>query len=139
MGHEDLQRVEHPVGSSDRSFGLVFTAVFALIAFWPLLQREQPRWWSLGVAVGIAAIALAQPRLLSWPNRLWTKFGILLGRVVSPLALAVLFFAIFVPIGLIMRLAGKDPLRLKRDAVVGSYWIPRTPPGPPPDSIADQF
>jgi hypothetical protein len=67
------------------------------------------------------------------------KLGVLLGKVVSPVALGVLFYAVLVPIGVMMRIAGKDPLRLKRDAGAATYWIRRVPPGPPPDSMTNQF
>jgi len=77
--------------------------------------------------------------LLAVPNRLWTRFGLLLGKVISPIMLGLLFFAVLVPIGALMRIFGQDPLRLKRDTAAGSYWIPRQPPGPPPGSLTNQF
>jgi len=67
------------------------------------------------------------------------KLGILLGRIAAPVALAILFYGVFTPIGAVMRLAGKDPLRLKRDPGSPSYWLPRQPPGPAPDSLDQQF
>jgi hypothetical protein len=67
------------------------------------------------------------------------KLGVLLGKLVSPIALGILFYGVFFPVGVAMRLAGKDPLRLRRDAEAASYWIPRRPPGPPPDSMTNQF
>jgi hypothetical protein len=84
-------------------------------------------------------IALTNPTLLASLNRLWIKLGVLLGKLVSPIALGVLFYGVLVPIGVVMRLTGKDPLRLKRDTGAASYWISRTPPGPPPDSMTNQF
>ena len=139
MSHEDLSRKQEVEGSSDRSFGLVFAAVFVLIGAWPLWQGAAPRWWALGVAAAFAAVAVLRPGLLAHPNRLWSRLGVLLGMLVSPIALGALFYLAFVPIGLLMRLAGKDPLRLRRDAGSASYWIPRRPPGPPPDSMTNQF
>jgi hypothetical protein len=139
MSHEDLSRKQEVEGSSDRSFGLVFAAVFVLIGAWPLWQGAAPRWWALGVAAACAAVAVLRPGLLARPNRLWSRLGVLLGMLVSPIALGALFYLAFVPIGLLMRLAGKDPLRLRRDAGSASYWIPRRPPGPPPDSMTNQF
>lgn len=139
MSHEDLSREQEVEGSSDRSFGLVFAFVFVLIAAWPLWHGAAPHWWALGVAVGFAVVAALKPDLLAGPNRLWIRLGVQLGRVVSPVALGVLFYLVFVPIGAVMRVAGKDPLRLKRDAGCASYWIPRQPPGPPPDSMTNQF
>lgn len=139
MAHEDLSRDQPVEGSSDRSFGLVFAAVFVIIACWPLFHAEPPRWWAVPVSVAFAVIALLKPALLAGLNRLWTKFGHLLGKVVSPIALGVLFYGVLTPIGVVMRLTGKDPLRLKLDSSARSYWIPRKPPGPPPDSMTNQF
>jgi hypothetical protein len=77
--------------------------------------------------------------LLAGLNRWWIKLGVLLGKLVSPIALGVLFYGVFFPMGVVMRLAGKDPLRLKRDADAASYWVLRKPPGPPPNSMTNQF
>lgn len=139
MAHEDWSRDQQVEGSSDRSFGVVFAVVFFLIAAWPLLHGATPRWWALGVAAVFALLAGMRPTLLAGLNRLWIKLGVLLGKLVSPVALGVLFYGVLVPIGVMMRLAGKDPLRLKRDSDADSYWIPRKPPGPPPDSMTNQF
>lgn len=139
MAHEDLNRDQHVEGSSDRSFGLVFAAVFLVIAVIPLFHGEAIRWWSVGVAVIFALVALLKPALLAGLNRLWMKLGLLLGKVVSPIALGILFYIVITPIGLMIRLTGKDPLRLKFDPDAASYWIPREPPGPPPGSMNNQF
>jgi hypothetical protein len=139
MAHEDLSREQLVKSSSDRAFGSVFSVVFLLVALWPLLHRNPIRWWSLGICVGILVIAIARPVLLALPNRLWTRLGVLLGHIVSPIALGLLFYAVLMPIGLLMRWAGKDPLRLRADPAAQSYWVPRTPPGPPPNSIENQF
>ena len=139
MTHEDLSRVEHVEGSSDRSFGLVFAGVFLVLASWPLIHGATPRWWAFGVSAAFGAISWLKPSLLARLNRLWLKLGILLGKVISPIALAILFFGVFTPLGAAIRLAGKDPLRLKRDSAGVSYWILRKPPGPPPDSMNNQF
>jgi len=139
MAHEELSREQQIEGSSDRSFGLVFAGAFLLIAVWPLLHGATPRWWAFGVAAVFGGIALLKPALLAPLNRLWMKLGILLGRVVSPIALGILFYGVITPIGAIVRLAGTDPLRLKRDPTADSYWIPRKPPGPPPDSMTNQY
>jgi len=139
MAHEDLNRDQHVEGSSDRSFGLVFAGVFLVLAGMPLFHGETIRWWSAGVAAVFALVALAKPTLLSGLNRLWMKLGILLGKVVSPIALGILFYIVITPIGAMIRLGGKDPLRLKFDPDAESYWIPREPPGPPPGSMNNQF
>ena len=139
MAHEDLKRTQHVESSSDRAFGLVFAGAFLVVTAWPMLHGESPRWWALGVSVVFASIALLRPTLLAGPNRLWTKLGIVLGAIVSPIALGILFFGIVTPLGALGRLQGKDPLRMKRDASRQSYWVPREPPGPPPTSMTNQF
>jgi hypothetical protein len=139
MTHEDLSRDEPVEGSSDRSFGLVFAAAFLVVAAWPLWRGGDLRWWAVAVAAGLALVAWVSPRLLALPNRLWLRFGLLLGKVVSPIALGILFYGVFVPMGTLMRWFGKDPLRLQRDKAATSYWIPREPPGPPPTSMTNQF
>lgn len=139
MAHEDLSRDQLVEGSSNRSFGLVFSGVFLLIAAWPLFHGATPRWWAAGVAAVFAVVAVMRPTLLAGLNHLWIKLGVLLGKVVSPIALGILFYGVIAPIGAVMRIAGKDPLRLKRDGGAASYWIPRRPPGPPPDSMTNQY
>jgi hypothetical protein len=139
MGHESFERDDQVEGSSNRSFGLVFAAVFAIVGLFPLAFGGGVRTWALLAGAGFAAVALARPALLAPLNRLWLKLGLLLHRVVSPIMLGIMFFAVVTPIGLLMRALGKDPLRLKRDRSADSYWIPREPPGPTPESLKDQF
>ena len=139
MAHEDLTRVERVEGSSDRSFGLVFAMVFLVIAVWPMLDSRALRWWAVVISATFALLAVLYPSVLTLPNRWWTKFGLLLGKVVSPIALGLLFFGVITPLGAVMRLTGKDPLRLKFDRETDSYWIARDPPGPPPESMTNQF
>lgn len=139
MSHEDLTREQEVEGSSDRSFGVVFAVVFLVIACWPMWQGGAPRWWSVGVAAVFGLIALVRPVLLAGLNRQWLKLGILLGKVVSPIALGLLFYGVLTPLGALMRLSGKDPLRLRLDRGADSYWIRREPPGPAPDSMTNQF
>jgi len=137
--HEDFSRSQPVKGSSNRAFGLVFTAVFLIVALWPLVSGHSPRVWALAVSGLLLLISVATPGWLTVPNRLWMKFGLLLHRVISPVVLAILFYAVVTPMGLIMRAFGKDPLRLKRAGSDPSYWIKREPPGPQPDSMSDQF
>ncbi|MBM3622057.1 MAG: hypothetical protein FJX20_15355 [Alphaproteobacteria bacterium] len=137
--HEDLTREEDVQGSSNRSFGLVFVGFFAIVAgisAW----RDGWMWpWSAGIAGALLVVSLAIPGILAPLNRGWTKFGLLLGRIVAPIVLGLLFFLSVVPIGLIMRARGKDLLRLKFDRAARSYWIERDPPGPPPETMRKQF
>ena len=138
--HERLRDDGVVKGSSDRSFGLVFAAVFGIIGLWPFVfGGAGPRWWSLVIALGFAVVSLTRPSLLAPLNRLWLKFGLLLNRIVSPLVMGLLFYLVITPIALMMRLTGKDPLRLKYDAAARSYWIPRQPPGPSPETIKNQY
>jgi hypothetical protein len=139
MAHESFQRDDSTAGSSNRAFGLVFAAVFAIIALYPLFWLRPPHLWALIVAAAFLVIALLLPAALGPLNRLWARFGLLLHKVTSPLVLGFLFFLVITPMGVIMRLFGKDPLRLKRDAQAASYWIDRKPAGPPPESFVDQF
>jgi hypothetical protein len=137
--HEDLRRERAIEGSSDRSFGLVFAGFCTLMAgvgAW----RAGHRWpYWLGAAVFFAVMAFVFPRGLSPLNRVWTKLGLLLFRVVNPVVMFVLYTTTILPMGLLMRLAGRDPLRLRFDAEAPSYWIPREPPGPAPETMKNQF
>ena len=137
--HERLSGDEHVQVSSDRSFGIVFTVVFTIITLWQLLSGNTPHWWALVVAVFCGTLALVRPALLAPLNHLWTRFGLLLNKITSPLIMGLLFYGIITPFGLIMRWAGKDPLRLRFDPSAESYWIERVPPGPAPETIKNQF
>jgi hypothetical protein len=137
--HELQHRIDAVKTSSNRNFGLVFAAFFALVAAVGLWHGTA-RWpiW-LGLACAFLLLAFIAPRLLAPLNWLWTKFGLLLHRIVSPIFLTVLFYGCIVPVGFLMRLSGKDPLRLKYEPAAKSYWITRTPPGPAPESFKQQF
>lgn len=124
---------------SERSFGLVFAAFFALVGVWPLKAGGEVRVWALGAACGFLLAALVAPKALRPLNLLWFKLGLGLHKVVTPLVMGLLFFATVTPVGLLMRATGKDPMRLKRDPAARSYWIERTPPGPAGDSMKNQF
>lgn len=137
--HESFRRDEPVKGSSDRSFGIVFAVVFVAIACWPLLHGGALRTWALIVAVGFALAAFLRPSILAPLNRRWTRFGLLLHRIVNPLVMAILFFGVITPAALVMRLLGKDPLRRRLDAKAESYWIERQPPGPAADTMRNQF
>jgi hypothetical protein len=125
--------------SSDRSFGLVFGGVFALIGCLPLLHFAQPRWWALGLAVAFALIALVWPQILHPLNQAWLALGRLLHRVVSPVIMGVIFFVCVTPIAWIMRLRGKDVLSLARRDNLSSYWITREPQPPASETMKRQF
>lgn len=123
--HEFRGREEFVQTSSERSFGLVFAVVFAVVGLFNLHGAGSywPYW--LGAAALFVLLALAAPRVLAPLNRLWAKFGLLLHRIISPLILAILFYGCITPIGYLMRLTGKDPLRLRFEGEQRSYWIVR--------------
>lgn len=138
--HEDLSRKdENQKQSSDRFFGLTFFVVFLIIALWPLLHSGAVSLPFFGIALGFLGISLVAPALLGPLNRLWLKFGALLHSITSPIILGIMFFLVILPIGLIMRLLGKDFLRLRFDNSASSYWIRREPPGPEKNSLNRQF
>jgi len=137
--HEDLNRHDEIKVGSERAFGIVFAVVFAVVAAWPLLSGMPPRWWALAVAVVFVSAGYLFPIVLKPLNIVWFKIGMLMYKVVNPLTMAMLYVTTIIPIGLIMRAVGKDPLRLKMDRSASSYWIERDPPGPEPESMKDQF
>ena len=138
-GHENLSRQQAVHGSSNRAFGGVFVVVFLLIGLWPLARGSEMRWWALIASAVVLVVTLSAPALLAIPNRLWTRFGLLLHRIVSPIVLGLLFYVVITPMGLLMRAVGKDSMRMRRGASAESYWINRDPPGPRPDSLPRQF
>lgn len=138
--HEDLSRSDDAAqGSSDRGFGFVFAGFFGLIGALKLWRGSGGFGWWLGAAAIVLAVALVAPALLGPFNRLWTRFGLLLHRVTSPLIMGLMFYVGVAPIGLLMRALGKRPLNLAFDPQADSYWIVRQPPGPAADSIRRQF
>ena len=138
--HEHSPRHASPIqSSSDRSFGFVFAAVFLIIGLYPLLHASGIRLWAVAMSGMFLLLAALRPQVLAPANRLWTKFGLLLHNIVSPIALGILCFLVVTPTGLLMRLLGKDPLRLRFDPAADSYWIKRDPPGPAADSLNNQF
>ena len=113
--------------SSNRSFGIVFFVVFLLVSIYPLIYSEEIRIWSLIISLIFLILGLINSRILNPLNKIWFKFGILLGKVVSPIIMGIIFFLVVTPIGFIMRILGKDVLNLKFNANK-SYWIEKTGP-----------
>lgn len=136
---ESHEREETIEGSSDRTFGLVFAAFFSIVACQPLFSGGALRIWALVLGAVSLSLALLRPSALTKLNLLWMRFGLFLGKIVSPVALGVLFLAVITPVGWGLRLMGKDPLRLKFDPAADSYWITRNPPGPDPKTMNKQF
>lgn len=116
---------------SERSFGFVFAGVFAIVACYPLLHSGDVLLWALAVAGAFLAIALAAPRLLAPLNRLWFRFGIALGKVMTPVAMALLFVVAVIPTALALKLFRKDPMQRRLDRGAATYWERRqAQPGP---------
>ncbi len=109
---------------SNKSFGIVFFVVFVVIAFYPLINQEESRLWALVTALIFLILGLINSSFLTPLNLLWLKFGMLLGKVVSPIIMGLVFFGVVTPTGLIMKLFNKDLLKLKRKDNK-SYWIER--------------
>jgi hypothetical protein len=138
--HERLTSSEPAVKlSSDRTFGLVFAAFLAALWIVPLMRGTGSRWWALGLSLLFLLAAIAAPRLLHPLNLVWAKLAMVLHYIVSPIAMSLVFFLAFTPTGLLLRAFGKDLLRLRRKPQSESYWIPRQPPGPAPETMAQQF
>jgi hypothetical protein len=124
---------------TERNFGIVFAVVFSIIALLPLIYGGGVHWWALVVGAAFLILAFFAPRLLRPLNILWFKFGLLLHHIVNPIVMGALYYGGVVPMGFIVRLTGKDLLRLKFDKAATSYWIPRDRPAPPPGGMTRQF
>ena len=107
---------------SNRNFGIVFFIVFLIIALWPILKQNEIRIWSLIISFIFFVLGLINSKLLTPLNKLWFKFGILLGNIISPIVMGIVFFLVVTPTGLIMRFLRKDILKLKNNSK-DSYWI----------------
>ena len=107
---------------SNRNFGVVFFIVFLIIALWPLLKQNEIRIWSLIISFIFFVLGLINSNLLTPLNKLWFKFGILLGNIIAPIIMGIVFFLVVTPTGLIMRFFRKDILKLKKNTS-DSYWI----------------
>ena len=112
---------------SNKNFGVVFFIVFLIIALYPLLNSGEIRIWSIAVSFLFLILAWINSQILTPLNKLWFKFGILLGKLISPIIMGIIFFLVVTPIGLIMRLLGKDLLNLKFNENK-SYWIKKNDP-----------
>jgi hypothetical protein len=144
--HEDFSRQEKVEGSSDRSFGLTVGGILVAIAG----LRSGLHLWAGGApggfegglaAIGVILLAfgLIAPARLAPANRAWAQFGLLLFKVINPVLLGVIYLTTIVPIGVLIRVLGRDPLDLQFDRAAASYWVVRTPPGPAPETMTQQF
>ena len=110
---------------SNRSFGLVFFVVFLIVALWPLKYEEDIRLWSLVLSIIFFVLGVLNSKLLTPLNKLWFKFGIFLGAIVSPIVIGIVFFLVVTPIGIFMRFLGKDLLKTIKVKNISTYWIKR--------------
>jgi hypothetical protein len=125
---------------SERSFGLTLGVLLALIGLFPLWRGGQVVSWLLWIAAALALVALVAPSLLVWPNRAWTAFGHLAGRVTNPLLLGLVYFLIMTPMSVALRLTGRDPLGLRFRRGLATYWQkPRASEQPLQQSMRRQF
>ena len=124
----EISRYVSTEQSSEKSFGVVFSIVFLIVALYPLINSESLRIWALVVSIIFFLLAFLAPKILVLPNKLWFKFGLLIGSIVAPIVMALVYFVTVVPTGLIMRLLGKDLLKQKLDKNAKSYWIERKEP-----------
>ena len=136
--HENFSRDEATSPGSDRNFSLVMAGALALLSVLNGWHHGRLWPWTATVAIAFLVAAWLKPSALRRLNVVWMKFGLLLHKVVNPIVMGLLFFGTIWPTGLVMRLRGKDLLRLKREPASSSYWIAR-PPGPQPETMKDQF
>ena len=110
--------------ATNRSFGILFFIVFLLIAIWPLLSESSIRVWSLIISLIFLLLGLINSKLLTPLKNIWIKLGEFLGKIIAPIIMGIIYFFIVTPIGLIMRIAGKDLINIKYSKEK-SYWINR--------------
>ena len=111
--------------SSNRNFGLVFFIAFLVVSLWPLTYGEPIRIWLVIISMAFLILGLMNSKLLTPLNKLWFKFGMILGAIIAPIVMGIIFFLVVTPTGLIMNIMGKDLLRKKNDKKKETYWIKR--------------
>lgn len=140
--HETYAELGEIEGPSNRAFGLTVGGILiAFAAIGSLLGHMPPTLAKILLAVGAPLVVLGFlfPKVLGPLNTLWMKFGLLLGMIVTPILMFLIYILMFTPFGVVMRARGYDPLRLRRDEAAHSYWVERDPPGPEPKMMAEQF
>ena len=111
--------------SSNRNFGLFFFAVFLIVGIWPITSGEPIKIWSTTISVIFLILGLMNSKLLTPLNKLWLKLGIILGVIITPIVMSVVFFLVVTPIGFVIRILGKDLINKKYDKKIKTYWIDR--------------
>ena len=135
----EFQAYHEVTMGSERSFGLVFSAVFLILGLYPLLSDGKVIPWALGVSGIFLLLALLAPTFLAIPNRLWFRFGILLSKIVTPLIMGIIFFIVLTPLGLLMRVFSSNPGSGKLEPEAESYWQHRDEENHPMGSMKNQF
>ena len=125
MKHVDSEKIKI---SSNRSFGLLFFVVFLIVSLWPLTHEGSIRIWSVIISVIFLILGLLNSKFLTPLNLLWFKFGIILGAIVSPIVMGIVFFLVVTPIGLVLSIMGKDVLNKKYNKKKETYWVKRETP-----------
>jgi hypothetical protein len=124
---------------SNRSVGLIFVALFMLIALFPIAYGRDIHIWALILSGGFGLIVFLAPQLLTPLTKYWMGLAHIFHKIVSPIVLGVIFFLVLAPVGCLMRLSGKDPLKLKLEPTAQTYWQERLPPSTDPESLLNQF
>ena len=137
--HENIIEKQDIQIGSNKSFGIVFAVVFFVIALWPLMDEGNLRVWALVTGIILFLISFIYPSIYKPFNYIWFKFGLLLGKIVTPIVMGFLYFFTITPTALIMRTLKKRPLDLEFDDSLDSYWKYRDPPGPSSESMKNQF
>jgi hypothetical protein len=137
--HETLIGSDPPLDSSDRTFGLLFAGACGVIGSFALWEGRHSAFWWLSACVIFFLLALFAAPLLRPLNRAWRLLALVLSKIVNPIILAIMFFGVLTVLGTLMRLTGKDPLRLRFDKDAPSYWLPRDLPGQPPTPMTKQY
>lgn len=139
--HEQYDKRDDVKTPSERSFGITFAAVFALLAAFSYWHRGASTTFAVTIAVSIvfAVATLIAPRILRPLNLIWLKFGLLLHKIVNPVIMGILFFGIFTPMGVVMRIFGVDFLRTKKKQAAMGYWIAKGDDAIPDSSMKNQF
>jgi hypothetical protein len=136
---DSFREREKPAIGSERSFSLVFAIFFGIIAVWPLASGGAPRFWAFGVVLVSLLLGYAKPALLRPLNVAWFRLGLLMGAVMTPVVMAVLYLTTFLPTSAVLRLMGRDLLGLKREPGQASYWVTREKLGPGQSTMKRQF
>ena len=110
--------------NSNRTFGILFFLVFLVIGIWPILNNEDLRWWSIIISLIFLFLGIINSKILTPFNKIWIKIGELLGRVVAPIVMAIIYFFIITPMSILLKLLRKDLLKIKFTPVT-TYWIKR--------------